>query len=99
MVTEGDWSTTGQQTGQPRTDSYSLENILDRILGQNLQSVTCTVKPVLSDHCFCEGNFERYDTYLDTHEVIFHMYQQYILSGFRQKKHDISTNFTGIWEF
>ncbi len=38
--------------------------------------------------------FNRYDTYHDTHEVIFDMYQQYILSGF-----DMSTNFMGIWEF
>ncbi len=29
--------------------------------------------------------FMRYDTYYDTHEVIFDMYQQYILSDFKQK--------------
>ncbi len=36
--------------------------------------------------------FKRYDTYPDTHEVIFNMYQQHILSDFRPKKLDISTN-------
>ncbi len=36
----------------------------------------------------CIIYFKRYDTYHDTHEVIFDMY----------KKIDISTNFTGIWE-
>ncbi len=29
---------------------------------------------------------KQYDTYHDTHEAIFDMYQQYILSGLRQKK-------------
>ncbi len=41
---------------------------------------------------------KRYDTY-DTDEAIFDMYQQYILSDFRPKNLDISTNFSGIWEF
>ncbi len=33
------------------------------------------------------------DTYHDTHEVIFDMYQRYILFGFRPKKLDIFGNF------
>ncbi len=41
----------------------------------------------------------RYDTYHDTHEAIFDMYQRYILSGFRQKKLICSQNLLGIWEF
>ncbi len=28
-------------------------------------------------------NFKQYDTYHDTHEVLFDIYQRYILSGFR----------------
>ncbi len=42
--------------------------------------------------------FKWYDAYHDTHEAK-NMYQWYILSGFRPKKLDRSTNFTGIWEF
>ncbi len=33
----------------------------------------------------CIVYFKLYDTYHNTHEAIFDMYQQYILSGFRQK--------------
>ncbi len=35
--------------------------------------------------------FKQYNTYHDIHEVIFDIYQRYILSGFRQNKIDIST--------
>ncbi len=38
----------------------------------------------------CIVYFKRCDTYHNTHEVIFDMYQQYILSDFRSKKLDIS---------
>ncbi len=34
----------------------------------------------------CIIYFKRYDTYHDTHEAIFDMYQRYILSGFKLKK-------------
>ncbi len=58
---------------------------------------------VLRKYCLLLGlciiYFKRYDTYHDTHEVIFDMYQRYILSGFRPNKLDISTNFMEIWEF
>ncbi len=40
--------------------------------------------------------FKQYNTYHNTHEAIFNMYQRYIMSGFRPKKliyPDIS------WEF
>ncbi len=47
----------------------------------------------------CIVYFKRYDTYHNTHEAIFDMYQRYILSGFRPKKLYISTNFMGIWVF
>ncbi len=45
--------------------------------------------------------FKWYNTYHDTQEVIFDMYQQYILSVFRPKKIHVhvSTNVTEIWEF
>ncbi len=46
----------------------------------------------------CIVYFKWYDTYHDTDEAIFDMYR-YILSDFRPQKLDISTNFTGIWEF
>ncbi len=44
--------------------------------------------------------FKRYDTYHDTHEVIFDIYQQYIFSGFRHSallllKHYCVTGVTG----
>ncbi len=42
----------------------------------------------------CIIYFKRYDTYHNTHEAIFDMYQRYMLSGFRPKKIDISTNFS-----
>ncbi len=41
---------------------------------------------------------KQYDTYYDTHEAIFYMYEQYILFSLIPKKHDMSTNFMGIWE-
>ncbi len=41
--------------------------------------------------------FKQYDTYHDTHEAILNRYQQYILSGFRPKKLDMSTNIMKIW--
>ncbi len=47
----------------------------------------------------CIVYFKQYDTYHDTHEAIFNMYQRYVLSGFRLKKIDTSKNFTGIWKF
>ncbi len=34
----------------------------------------------------CIIYFKRYDTYHDTHEAIFDMYQRYILSSFFTKK-------------
>ncbi len=34
----------------------------------------------------CIVYFKRYDTYHDTHEVIFDMYQRYIWSGFKPNK-------------
>ncbi len=40
----------------------------------------------------CIIYFKRYDTYHDTHQAIFDMYQRYILSGFWPRKVDISTN-------
>ncbi len=43
--------------------------------------------------------FMQYDTYHDTHEAMFNMYQWNIFSGYRQKKFDMSTNFMGICEF
>ncbi len=47
----------------------------------------------------CIVYFKRYNIYHDTHDAIFNMYQRYILSGFRPKKLDIFTNFTGNWVF
>ncbi len=43
----------------------------------------------------CIVYLKQYDTYHDTHEAIFDMYQQYILSGFRPIQFYISTNFMG----
>ncbi len=47
----------------------------------------------------CIVYFKRYDTYHDTHEAIFDMYQRYILSGFRPNKLGMFTNFMGICKF
>ncbi len=45
------------------------------------QSLNCIVLPLSLYILY----FRRYDTYHDTHEVIFDVYQRYILSGFRPK--------------
>ncbi len=69
------------------------ENNWKQVLRHNLQ---CHQEHLLGLYIVY---FKWCDTYHDTHEVTFDMYQQYILSVFRPAKLDMSTNFTGSWEF
>ncbi len=59
----------------------------------HLTDATCMVEDVSQSCGYCRPicvvlcivYFKRYDRYHDRHEVIFNMYQQYILSGFIPK--------------